>query len=257
MTALRVAVAGARGRMGGAVIEAISQQRDLALAAAFDIRDLGAPAGPARREAGRRGAPKVTQQTQPARVEEPSEAALRRSRARVLIDFTAPEGALASARMAARAGTALVIGTTGFSGAQAATLRRAVGRRVPAVVSSNFAVGVNALWRLEEAALDLLPGYDVEIVEAHHRTKKDAPSGTAQEMARIAAARGRRAATHSLRVGDVVGDHTLVLAGPGERLELTHRAHSRAAFAAGALLAARWVVRARPGIHSMREVLGL
>lgn len=224
--------------MGGAIIEAIAARRDIALAAAFDIRDIGTPVGQVR-------------------VEAPSESALRRSRARVLIDFTAPEGALASARMAAGTGSALVIGTTGFTEAQAATLRRTVGRRVPAVLSSNFSVGVNVLWKLEEAALALLPGYDVEIVEAHHRAKRDAPSGTAKEMARIAAARGRRAVTHSLRAGDIVGDHTLLLAGPGERLELTHRAHSRAAFAEGALLAARWVVRARPGIHTMAEVLGL
>ncbi len=238
MSALRIAVAGARGRMGSALVESILQQRDLVLAAAFDIRDAGVPAGPVR-------------------VEEPSDAALRASRAGVLIDFTAPGGALASARMAAATGTALVVGTTGFTPAQAAALRRTVGRRVPAVVSSNFSVGVNVLWRLEEAALDLLREYDVEIVEAHHRTKRDAPSGTAKEMARIAAARGRGTTVHSLRAGDVVGDHTLVLAGPGERLELTHRAHSRAAFAAGALRAARWVVRARPGIHTMQEVLGL
>lgn len=235
---IRVAVAGARGRMGSSLIGAVQQQRDLALAAAFDIRDAGAPAGPVR-------------------VGRPSEAALRASRARVLIDFTEARAALENAGLAARCGVALVVGTTGFTPAQAATLRRTVGRRVPAVVSSNFSLGVNALWSLEEAALDILDGYDVAIIEAHHRTKKDAPSGTAKEMARIAAARRRGAAVHSLRVGDVVGDHTLILAGPGERLELTHRAHSRAAFAAGALRAARWVVRARPGIHTMREVLGL
>ncbi len=224
--------------MGSSLVEAVQQQRDLALTAAFDIRDAGVPAGPVR-------------------VGRPSEAALRASRAGVLIDFTAPAGALQSARMAAATGTALVVGTTGFTPAQAAILRRTVGRRVPAVVSSNFSLGVNALWRLEEAALDILEGYDVEIVEAHHRTKRDAPSGTAKEMARIAAARGRGTAVHSLRAGDVVGDHALILAGPGERLEITHRAHSRAAFAAGALRAARWVVRARPGIHTMREVLDL
>ncbi|MEM3087315.1 MAG: 4-hydroxy-tetrahydrodipicolinate reductase [Halobacteria archaeon] len=238
MTVLPVAVAGARGRMGGALVEALAARRDMALCAAFDVVGHGLASGPVR-------------------VEAPSEAALRRSRARVLIDFTAPAGALASARMAARTGTALVVGTTGFTPAQAAALRRTVGRRVPAVVSSNFSAGVNAFWKLEELALDLLPGYDVEITEVHHKSKKDAPSGTAREMVRIAADRGRRAPTHSLRAGDVVGDHTLVLAGPGERLELTHRAHSRAAFAEGALRAARWVVGARPGIHAMGEVLGL
>lgn len=235
---LRIAVAGARGRMGSALVEEILRRRDMALAAAFDVRDAGVEVGPVR-------------------ISPPGEAALRAGRAEVLVDFTRPRAALENARLAVRARTALVVGTTGFTPAQVATLHRTVGRRVPAVVSSNFAAGVNVLWRLEEEALRLLPGYDAEIVEVHHRTKKDAPSGTAREMARIAAARGRRPAVHSIRAGDIVGDHTLVLAGPGERLELTHRAHSRAAFAAGALRAARWVVAARPGIHAMREVLDL
>lgn len=192
----------------------------------------------------------------------------------VVIDFTAAESAVGIARLVAQARKALVIGTTGVSVASRQKLQ-ALARRIPLVFSPNMSVGVNMLFKLLEAAAKTLAHYDIEIVEAHHNLKKDAPSGTAVKLAEIAAefsgrlakdfVYGRQGLVQArtkkeigisvIRAGDIVGDHTVLLGGPGERLELTHRAHSRDAFAAGALEAAAWAVRQKPGFYSMRDVL--
>lgn len=195
----------------------------------------------------------------------------------VLIDFTQPEGTLRYLAACARRGCAMVIGTTGFSSAQRAKIKAAA-EKIPIVFSSNMSLGMNVLFQLVAEAAKRLKNYDIEIVEAHHHHKKDAPSGSALTLGEAAArARGwalSRAARHgrsghtgarpveeigfhALRAGDIVGDHTVYLAGPAERLELTHRAHNREAFARGALEAAIFVNRKKRGLYSMQDVLGL
>jgi 4-hydroxy-tetrahydrodipicolinate reductase len=196
----------------------------------------------------------------------------------VLLDFTVPEATLANLQTAVEAKKAVVIGTTGFTDDQRTRLHD-LAARIPAVVASNMSLGVNLLFALaDDAARILGPDFDIEIVEAHHRLKKDAPSGTARTLAEILAERrgldinkdvrhgregivGERSTdeigVHSVRGGDIVGDHTVTFAGLGERIELTHRAHSRDTFARGALRAAKFVVKQKPGIYSMQQVLGL
>ena len=194
----------------------------------------------------------------------------------MVIDFTAPAASLEHAKVCAGRGVALVVGTTGLSAGQKDELRGA-GRKVPVLLAPNMSVGVNVLFRLvAEAARALGPAYEVEIVETHHRMKRDAPSGTALRLAEVAAGAlglaadafvcqrqgetgARRPGTigiQALRGGDVVGDHTVHFLADGERLELTHRASSRENFARGALRAARWLAGKKPGFYGMQDVLG-
>jgi len=200
------------------------------------------------------------------------------ARDRVLIEFTAPEPTVAHVRLAAERGARAVVGTTGLSAGQVDELRSLAGSAA-ILFSPNMSVGVNLAFRvLATMARALGDAYDVEITEIHHRTKKDAPSGTAAKMAEVVAEaldrrldqvgvygrhglvgeRGpKEIGVHALRGGDVVGEHTVVFSTLGERLELTHRAHSRDTFAHGALRAARWVRTVPPGLYSMHDVLGL
>jgi 4-hydroxy-tetrahydrodipicolinate reductase len=251
----KIAIAGACGRMGQALLKLAGGQPGLQVAAAFD-----APGHP--------GLPGIALA---------ASAAEAISAADVLIDFTAPQATLAHLELAAKAGKAMVIGTTGFSPAERQALQ-AFSRRMPMVLSSNYSVGVNVLWK----ALDMVArvtgdAYDVEVIEAHHRAKKDAPSGTALATAEVlakalgrgqedfiygrhglvGARSGREIGIHAVRGGDIVGDHTVLFAGPGERLEFKHQAHSRENFAAGALKAALWVAGRPAGMYSMQQVLGL
>lgn len=175
-----------------------------------------------------------------------------------LIDFSTPEASLRFAAAAARTGAAAVIGTTGFSPAQRAKLD-AHAKRTPVFLAPNFSFGVNVLYRLAAQAALALKDYEAGIFELHHSAKRDAPSGTALRLARAvmdARGDGREVPVLSQRLGDAVGEHTLTLAGPHERLELTHRAHSRAVFARGALEAALWVRRKKPGLYGMDDLLG-
>lgn len=196
----------------------------------------------------------------------------------VVVDFTTPEAALVFARLCAKNKKSIVIGTTGFGENEGKELQE-ISRQIPMVLSSNFSTGVNALFWLTAKAVEILgPDYDLEIVEMHHRLKKDAPSGTARSLAQILAkARqlqldkvakygregliGERPTTeigiHSIRGGDVVGDNSVIFANTGERLELTHKASSRETFAGGALRAAQWIVGKSPGLYDMQDVLGL
>jgi 4-hydroxy-tetrahydrodipicolinate reductase len=199
-------------------------------------------------------------------------------KADVVVDFSSPGATAAVAGICAENKKALVIGTTGHSDAEREFVRVSQ-TNIPVVWSANYSTGVNALFWLTRKAVEVLgPDFDIEVVEMHHRMKKDAPSGTAATLGEIlAVARGQqlakslrhgrqgitgeRGATeigmHSLRGGDVVGDHTVVFAANGERLELTHRASSRDTFANGALRAAQWVVNQEPGLYTMQDVLGL
>lgn len=194
-----------------------------------------------------------------------------------VIDFSHHSVTLAVARLCAERGKALAIGTTGHSAAVKEEVL-ALGARIPMVFASNYSVGVNTLFYLTRKAAEILRGYDQEVVEMHHRHKKDAPSGTARSLAEILCeVKGRpyeelvrdgrsgepgprsvdEIGMHALRGGDVVGDHTVVFATDGERVELTHKASSRDTFAAGALRAARWLVGRPARVYSMAQVLGL
>jgi 4-hydroxy-tetrahydrodipicolinate reductase len=265
---VELVVAGAGGRMGGRIVALAREAPDLRVVGAFER-----PGHPAVGEdAGQVAAGALLG------VPIGDSPGSLLARGRVLVDFTAPAATVEHVHAAARAGAAAVVGTTGLDAAQQAEVRR-LAAAIPVVFSPNMSVGVNLAFRvLALMARALGDAYDVEITEIHHRMKKDAPSGTAARMAEIVAEAlsrdlgavgvygrhgltGERSAreigVHALRGGDVVGDHTVVFATAGERLELTHRAHSRDTFVHGALRAARWVATASPGLHSMHDVLGL
>jgi 4-hydroxy-tetrahydrodipicolinate reductase len=257
---VRVAVAGAGGRMGQALIEALRNDRELAFAAALE-----APGNAA-----------IGREISAVRIGSDVAAAL--AACDVLIDFTRPEGTLEHVRACKQQGKAMVIGTTGFSGAQRKEIEDAA-KTLPIVMAANFAVGVNALYKLAESASRILgDGYDVEIIEAHHRQKVDAPSGTALKLGELVAKASNRRLSevarhgrhgepgarpsgeigfHAIRGGDMVGEHTVLFVGTGERLELTVRSQSRATYAAGALRAARWLRGRASGLYDMYDVLGL
>jgi 4-hydroxy-tetrahydrodipicolinate reductase len=202
-----------------------------------------------------------------------AESLLRRTKPDVLIDFTIASAAVENVKMAARNNVALVVGTTGFTPAQRSEMETAIQGHVPAVISSNFSVGVNIFWQLLRDAAGLLKEYDIEVVEAHHRNKKDAPSGTAKTILQILDEEigprpkvyGREGMTgrqdeigiHVIRGGDIVGDHKVMFSKNFETIELSHRAYDRSVFASGALQAARWVPGRNPGIYGMNDVLGL
>lgn len=176
----------------------------------------------------------------------------------VVVDFSMREATAAVAKIAADHKKALVIGTTGHSEAEKAGVR-ALAKIIPIVWSANFSTGVNALfWVTRKVAEIVGPNWEAEVVETHHTAKKDAPSGTAKRLQEVLKqVRGKEAPAHALRIGDVVGDHTVTFGTAGERIELTHRASSREAFARGALRAAKWVVKQQPGLYDMQDVLGL
>jgi 4-hydroxy-tetrahydrodipicolinate reductase len=256
---MKVAIAGAGGRMGQVLIDAVLADRELQLAAALDAA----------------GSPALGRAAGPVKVG-PDLGAL--AAADVLIDFTRPEGTLAHLDACLRQGKAMVIGTTGFSEAQKKRIAEGA-KRIPVVFSPNFAIGVNVVFRLAQTAARALgDAYDVEIVEAHHRHKVDAPSGTALMLGQlVAGALGRdlgQVATHrresdtgerpakaigfhAIRGGDIVGEHTVIFAGAGERVEVAVRSQSRMTYAAGALRAVKWLKGKGPGLYDMFDVLGL
>ncbi|MEQ1881482.1 MAG: 4-hydroxy-tetrahydrodipicolinate reductase [Burkholderiales bacterium] len=267
MTIQNIAIAGSAGRMGRALIEAVSQTRDFRLKAALEHPDspfLGKDAGdPVGYASG-------------VLISADLDTALRDCN--VLVDFTRPEGTLAHLEVCLRKGIRMVIGTTGMDAGQKKIIANAA-QKISIVMAPNMSVGVNLTFKLAEIAARVLnEGYDVEIIEAHHRHKVDAPSGTALRLGEvIAAAMGRDLAKDAVygregvtgerkastigfatvRGGDIVGDHTALFAGTGERVEITHRASSRATFAEGALRAARFLASQRAGLFDMQDVLGL
>ena len=176
----------------------------------------------------------------------------------VAIDFSQADSIDEICRSAQQYGKSLIIGTTGHSQQQRKTIEETA-HSIPVILASNFSVGVNVLFWLTQKAAELLGSdFNPEIVETHHKMKKDAPSGTAKTLAEILKAmRSSEIAIQSIREGDVVGEHTVIFAGPGERLELTHRAANRGIFALGAVRAAKWIVHKAPGLYSMQDVLGL
>jgi 4-hydroxy-tetrahydrodipicolinate reductase len=266
--ALGIIVCGVGGRMGGAVVRAATQTSNVQLAAAIDKpgsdrlgKDAGEISG-----AGPLGV-KISDTIGPCL-----------KAGTVIIDFTNPEASLAYLRAAAKKNTPIVIATTGFNREQSAEIKR-LSRRAPTLLSANTSLGVNVLLSLLGKAAQMLgDDYDVEIIEAHHRFKRDAPSGTALALGRIVAQalnrdldkvgiNGRKGmvgertkneiALISVRAGDIVGEHTVIFGGIGERLEFIHRAHSRETFARGAIRAALWLAQQKPGLYGMQDVLGL
>jgi 4-hydroxy-tetrahydrodipicolinate reductase len=174
----------------------------------------------------------------------------------VFIDFTAPDASEINLDYAAKYKKALVLGTTGFNDNQLKKIED-VSKVIPVVFSPNMSVGVNVFFSLlPEIAKRLGPDYNIEIVEAHHKAKKDAPSGTAKKLAQILAeSTNKQIPTHAVRLGDIVGDHTIIFCGNSERIEIKHQAHSRDLFALGALKAAKWVFNKPAGLYSMQDVL--
>ncbi len=265
--ATRIAVFGAGGKMGRALVRAVSENKGAVLSAAVerpefpylsaDVSQLaGLPASGLRLSDQRPG----------------------KGSADVWIDFSAPAATMANVQAAAACGAAMVVGTTGLSPTDKEKIGVAT-KMIPVVLAPNMSVGVNVMLKLvAEAARLLGPSYDLEIVETHHRAKRDAPSGTALRLAEVLAeATGRdldktaRYERHgdigprtdaeigiqTLRGGDVVGDHTVFFFGPNDRIEITHRASSREMFASGAVRAALWLAGKPAGLYDMRDVLGL
>lgn len=175
-----------------------------------------------------------------------------------IVDFSFREATAAIAALAGKHKKALVIGTTGHTADEDRAVQTAIAP-IPCVWTSNFSTGVNTLfWLTGKVAGIVGKNWEVEIVETHHTAKKDAPSGTAKTLQQvIKKANGKDAPAHALRIGDVVGDHTVTFGTPGERIELSHRASSRETFARGALRAAKWAVGQKPGLYDMQDVLGL
>jgi 4-hydroxy-tetrahydrodipicolinate reductase len=266
--AVRVAIAGAGGRMGRALIEAAARTDGVAVTAATEVpgsRLIGSDAGEVA-GVGTLGVPIVDD---PTVVTEAFDA---------LIDFTLPDATAEHVRICRQAGRHMVIGTTGLSAAQKDAVATAAAETAM-VFAPNMSIGVNLTFKLVEVASQVLGDtVDVEIIEAHHRNKVDAPSGTALRLGEIvAAARGRDLGEcavygregrtgprerqtigfETIRAGDIVGEHTVLFAAAGERLEVTHRAASRMTFASGALRAAVWVASQPPGLYDMQDVLGL
>ncbi|MCS6765791.1 MAG: 4-hydroxy-tetrahydrodipicolinate reductase [Candidatus Protistobacter heckmanni] len=267
MTKLRIAVAGASGRMGRMLIETILAAPDLELAGALDVAGSPGMGEDAAAWLGRQTGVRIT-----------ADIAQGLSKADCLIDFTRPDGTLAHLAVAKTKGVKMVIGTTGFDEAGKQALKDA-SQRLPMVFAPNMSVGVNATFKLIELAARIMSsGYDIEIIEAHHRHKVDAPSGTALRMGEIVARElgveldekavyarqghtgAREAGTigfATIRGGDIVGDHTVLFAGPGERIEITHKSSSRQSYAEGALRAARFLTTKTSGLYDMQAVLGL
>lgn len=265
---VRIAVSGALGRMGSAILRSALGSEDFEVVAAFEApgkAEIGEDVGGGVRLSSSEEASKVLEGSMP----------------QVLVDFTAPEASLKFARASAKAEVDMVIGTTGFSEEQTNEIEGLVKEgNIAMVLSPNMAGGVNVFFKIaEQIARALGEGYDVEVIEAHHKHKSDAPSGTALRVGElIARALGRdlqevgvfgrhghtgergseEIGMHAIRGGDIVGDHMVLYAGEGERIELVHRAHSRQAFVMGALRAAKFAVKAEKGkIYSTFDVLGL
>jgi 4-hydroxy-tetrahydrodipicolinate reductase len=265
---IKTIIAGAGGRMGGRIVQLISQTQDMNVSGAFERpdhplvrKDLGECLGIGKMDL-------VISSS----LEEVID------RGEVIIDFTFHTASLENLRLAAARKKPMVIGSTGFTAEEMEEVQ-SLCKSVPCVLSPSMSVGVNVLFKVvHDVALALGEGFDIEILEVHHKMKKDAPSGTALKLAQVLAqARSQdldRVAVYerrgiigerkpeeigiqTFRAGDIIGEHTILFGGMGERIEITHRAHSRDTFARGALRAARWIINQKNGLYDMHDVLGL
>ncbi|MFZ2499903.1 4-hydroxy-tetrahydrodipicolinate reductase [Methanosarcina sp.] len=262
---INVAVLGACGRMGSLIVENITLSADMQLAAAFSSDNFGKDAGKFSR-VGNLGI-KISDVKELGSV-------LKKTQSDVLIDFTVAGATAVNAPIAATCGVNLIIGTTGLTKEQRTIIDGAIlENQVSAVISPNFSIGGNVFFKIVREAAKYLEDYDIEIIEAHHNQKKDAPSGTALQAAEVIsetvggkkyiygrkgiAPRGKELGIHAVRAGDITGDHTVLFAGNSERIEIKHTIHSLQIFAKGAVRAAEWVCSQKPGIYSMDDILGL
>jgi 4-hydroxy-tetrahydrodipicolinate reductase len=252
---IKVAICGAFGRMGTIIGGIVSKDPDMELVGGVDMQ-----AGEVF------GVPVVSA--------DDFAAFLASKKPDVVIDFTVAAASAQNIPVAAAAGCAIVLGTTGLNGQQRSLIDEAIAKGgVPAVISSNYSVGMNILWLLVREAAHRLGDYDIEVTEAHHRYKKDAPSGTAKTILEILQEevgpreevygregmkeRGNEIGVHVIRGGDIVGDHDVMFSSNFETITLSHRAYDRAVFAEGAIRATRWIVGKKPAVYGMKEVLGL
>ena len=271
---IKVAVTGANGRIGSKIIKAIVKEEDIEVVAA-----IGSPNTPLEGKdvgevicAGKRGVP-VNGAQKLAKV-------LKRNKVDVLVDFTTADAAVNTIKISAECGVDVVVGTTGFSEEQLSEIKESIEKnKIKAVISPSMAVGVNVFFKVVRDVAKILNDYDMEIIEAHHKNKVDAPSGTAlktyeiiaDELGRnkdesgvygrqgmVGARTSEEIGLHAVRGGDIIGDHTVLFAGDGERLEIIHRAHSRQSFVTGVIKAVRYVLEAPEGkISDMGDVLGI
>ncbi len=236
---IKVIVIGACGRMGGEVVRLISEQSDMQVVAGVEAAGhpmLGTPIGSGF----------VTAQLRDVI-----------DRADVIVDFSVTDAVLENIRICQELGKPFITGVTGFSETQRQRLQKA-GSIIPVVVAPNFSLGVAVLTRLAKETARLLgKNYNIHIIETHHRRKRDAPSGTARLLCEVLQkeVQDKPIEISSIRTGDVVGEHTVIFGGPGERIELCHKAESRTAFAAGVVTAIRWIVKQKPGFYSMADIL--
>ncbi len=265
---IKVIIAGAGGRMGARIIRLIQESGDMVVAGAFEKadhptvgRDLGEVCGLGKMDLPiAAGLDQVLDQGE------------------VIIDFTFHAASMEHLRVAAERKKPMVIGSTGFTPDEMDEVRR-LSQSLPLVLAPNMSVGVNVLFKVvKDLALALGEDFDIEILEVHHKMKKDAPSGTAMKLAQVLAQarsqnldevavyerkgiigerKPQEIGIQTFRAGDIIGEHTVLFGGMGERIEITHRAHSRDTFARGALRAARWIIRQKNGLYDMRDVLGL
>ncbi|MCX5708077.1 MAG: 4-hydroxy-tetrahydrodipicolinate reductase [Candidatus Omnitrophica bacterium] len=234
---IKLGVAGAIGKMGRRIIELAQQDKDFEVTFALE----------------RRGIPEIGKEIGKLKISSNPDGMFLID---VFVDFTTPEASDGHLDYVARYKKGLVLGTTGLSEAQIKKVEE-VSKVVPVVFTPNMSIGVNTLFNvLPEIAKKLGPDYSIEIVEAHHKFKKDAPSGTAKKMAEvITGVTGKTIPTHSVRLGDIFGDHTVIFCGNSERIEIKHQAHTRDLFVVGALKAAKWIANKPAGLYTMQDVL--
>jgi len=234
---IKLGIAGVCGRMGRRIFELASFDKDFEVALALE----------------RKGIPQIGRELARLKISSSPDGLFLVD---VFVDFTTPEGTETNLDYVAKYKKAAVIGTTGLNESQLGKIEE-ISKIVPILFSANMSVGVNVLFSiLPEISKRLGPDYSIEIVEAHHKAKKDAPSGTAKKFAQVLADIARREIpVHAIRLGDIVGDHTIIFCGNSERIEIKHQAHSRDLFALGALKAAKWIFGKPAGLYSMQDVL--
>lgn len=264
MIKIKIAVCGAAGRMGNSILRLASADERVQIAGAVEYS--GHPAV---------GSPLIFTGKEFGIISADFEASV--AKADVVVDFTSPAATMDHLASAVRLKKAMVIGTTAMKSSEVDAVKKA-SSKIPVVFTPNMSIGVNLLFKLVKDVATAIPDYDVEIVELHHNQKKDAPSGTAAKLAQVIAGALKRnlekvgiygrqgligarkkeeIGVLAVRGGDIVGEHTVYFVGPGERIELTHRAQSRDTFAAGALAAAKWLAGKKPGLYDMKDVLNL
>lgn len=235
---IKLGIAGVCGRMGRRIFELASEDKDFEISLALE----------------KKGIPQIGKDLGKLKISSNPDGIFLVD---VFIDFTTPQATQDNIDYVVKYRKALVLGTTGLNDIQLKKVEE-VSKIVPIVFSPNMSIGVNVIFSmLPEIAKRLGPEYGIEIIEAHHKAKKDAPSGTAKELAQILAnVTGKEIPIHAIRLGDIVGDHTIIFCGNSERIEIKHKAHSRDLFAQGALKAAKWIFGKAPGLYSMQDVLG-